>query len=76
MTLIMNYFMFLPVFWCLVLACFHSSRISQLCVESLSSVVGMMSQMGSDGKVDANPAAAAASAPSSSGINPVSRDSY
>lgn len=41
------------------------------CVESLQSVVSVLSQVESEGEVGANPTASAASA---SGINPVSRD--
>lgn len=55
---------------------FGSSVISHLCVESLQSVVNELSQVESEGEVDANPTAAAASAASTSGINPVSRDGY
>ncbi len=45
------------------------------CVESLQSIVSALSQVESEGEVGANPTAAA-SAASSSGINPVSRDGY
>lgn len=64
----------LTVFRCLDLVRFHSSVISHLCVESLQSIVSVLSQVESDGEVGANPTSAAAA--SASGINPVSRDGY
>lgn len=46
--------------------------ISNLCAESLQSMVMVLSRVESEGEVGANPVAAAAA--SASGINPVSRD--
>lgn len=44
------------------------------CVESFQSCMNVLSQLDSEGEVNANPTAAAASV--TSGINPVSRNGY
>lgn len=61
-----------------VLFCCASTHLSPFpfCVESLQSIVNVLSRVESGGEVDANPTAAAASVASASGINPVSRDRY
>lgn len=72
----MNYFGVCCSFTVLFL--YASTHLSSLtfCVESLQSIMTVLSQVESGGEVGVNPTAAAASATSASGINPVSRDSY